>query len=284
MKSTVNHPLLNSKNVTLDLLRLDQIHPLISGNKWYKLKYNIDDALAKNKNTLLSFGGAYSNHLHALAYMGKMLSLKTIGIVRGECVKNDTLNDCEAWGMKLIFISREEYKNKSNIDFLRKIITSFSDAYIIPEGGANQWGFLGCKEILSQTDKAEYDVFCCSVGTSITFAGIIDSLPSSKIAYGFCAMKNGEYLQNTIKEYTPNSNYQLITQYHFGGFAKQNQQLLTFMKSFQSVNNIELDFVYDAKMLFGIFDLIKTTNLFENKKILAIHTGGLQGNRSLKNN
>lgn len=174
-KSKINHPLLNEKNITLDLLRLDKIHPIISGNKWYKLKYNIEDAIAKGKRTLLSFGGAYSNHLHALAYTGKILSLNTIGIVRGEKVENETLADCVAWGMKLVFINRQEYKNKSEREFIKKLENTYPDAYIIPEGGANHLGLLGCKEMLSIQDKENYDLFFCSVGTSTTFAGIIDS-------------------------------------------------------------------------------------------------------------
>ena len=262
-------------------MRLDLIHPEISGNKWFKLKHNIDFAIQNNFKSIVSFGGAYSNHLHALAFAGKQYNLKTIGIIRGEFVENETLQDCKRWGMDIHFISRETYREKYDIHFLKTVQEEFKTSYIIPEGGNNALGQKGCAEIVSPEQKEKYDLFCCSIGTGATFTGIVNSLGGEKKAMGFSAIKNGHYIANEIQQQTPFSNFELQYEYHFGGFAKLNNGLITFMQQFKSEHQIELDRVYTGKMLFGIFDLIEKNSFQEDTKILAIHTGGLQGNRTL---
>lgn len=278
--TSVHNALLNSQNCSLDILRLDQVHPEISGNKWFKLKYNIEQALNENKTGLLSFGGAYSNHLHALAFAGKEFSLETAGIIRGEKVMNDTLYDCERWGMKLHFISRNDYRQKYDTDFLNQIRARFPGYFIIPEGGNNDAGIKGCAEILNYVALNQYDVIACAVGTGATFTGMLQSaLPQQKLL-GFTAIKNGGYLSEEIGRHTRKTNWKLITDYHFGGFAKSDHTLLRFMQQFKHDNDVELDFIYTAKMMSGIFDLTEKGS-FRNCRLLTIHTGGLQGNRSL---
>jgi 1-aminocyclopropane-1-carboxylate deaminase/D-cysteine desulfhydrase-like pyridoxal-dependent ACC family enzyme len=279
--SKINTKIVQEKNIQLDLLRLDLIHPEISGNKWFKLKHNIDFVIQNNYKSIVSFGGAYSNHLHALAFAGKQYNLKTIGIIRGEVVENETLNDCKKWGMEIHFMSRETYREKYDIHFLKTVQEEFKTSYIIPEGGNNALGQKGCTEILSPKQKENYDLFCCSIGTGATFTGIVNSLGGEKKAMGFSAIKNGHYIANEIQQQTPFSNFELQYEYHFGGFAKLNDSLITFMQQFKSEQQIELDRVYTGKMLFGIFDLIEKNSFQEGTKILAIHTGGLQGNRTL---
>jgi 1-aminocyclopropane-1-carboxylate deaminase len=279
--SKINTKIVEAKNIQLDLLRLDLIHLEISGNKWFKLKYNIAFAKENKFKSIVSFGGAYSNHLHALAFAGKLFNIKTIGIIRGEVVENETLHDCKKWGMELHFVSREQYREKYELHFLETIQQEFITSYIIPEGGNNELGQKGCAEILSQEQKEKYDLFCCSIGTGATFTGIINSLKGQKKAIGFCAIKNGHYLANEIQLQTANSNFEMQYEYHFGGFAKINDHLTSFIQQFKIEQQIELDRIYTAKMMFGIFDLIEKKSIRENAKILAIHTGGLQGNRTL---
>ncbi len=279
--SSITNSLLSKKNSTLDILRLDLLHPVISGNKWFKLKYNIKTAQQLHIDTLLSFGGAYSNHLHALAYAGKEYGMKTIGIIRGEKVENQTLNDCEKWGMELCFISRSDYRLKTDEHFLADIQEKFPHAYIIPEGGNNALGVKGCTEIVDGVDIGKYDFITCSVGTGATLAGLIEASYPKHQLLGFTAVKNGEYLQSAIEQHTSQRNWKLITNYHFGGFAKKNPELVSFMMDYKMAQGIDLDFVYNAKMMFGLLDMMEQTALFNNKKILAIHTGGLQGNRSM---
>lgn len=279
--SKIHHPVLSAKGNEMDMLRLDLIHPAVSGNKWFKLKYNIEQAKAENKNTLLSFGGAYSNHLHALAYAGKLYGFQTIGMVRGESVNNKTLEDCIAWGMQINFLSREDYRNKNEDSFTASLIEKYPQAFIIPEGGNNQYGIRGCSEILEGTDLLQYDVIVCSVGTGATLSGIINASDPRNRVLGFTAVKNGGYLAAEIAKNTEHDNWQLCTDYHFGGFAGKNETLLNFMKDFYDSQSIELDFVYNAKMMYGLFDMIQQNRLPARVKILVIHTGGLQGNRSL---
>ena len=278
--STLSDKRLAEKNTHIDVLRLDLWHPEISGNKWFKLKYNLEQAQKEKKKNLLSFGGAYSNHLHALAFAGKEFSFNTVGIIRGEEVMNDTLSDCKKWGMELHFIPRNEYKDKYNSQFLEKIQSQFPHHYLIPEGGNNALGLQGCKEILKNIDISTYQFIACAVGTSTTFTGLIESAYPQHHLIGFSALKNGFYLNDEIKKNTNKLNWELNHDYHFGGFAKSNVSLLEWMKHFKKLHGIELDFIYTAKMMYGLFDMIHKDE-FKNGRLLAIHTGGLQGNRSL---
>jgi len=279
--SSIQWPCLMEQDIQLDLLRIDVLHPEISGNKWFKLKYNITYALEHNYNTLISFGGAYSNHLHALAYAGFEAGLKTIGIVRGEPVDNPTLSDCVRWGMELQFISREKYKQKKEPHYLEELQHAYPHAMLIPEGGSNDLGLKGCTEIISITDTTCYDVFACAIGTGTTFCGIANALLPHQDALGYTALKQGEYLKETFEKEISHPRWQLQTEAHCGGFGKRNQELLDFMARFQAEQHIELDVVYTGKMCLGLQKDIEQNRFRHGTKILAIHTGGLQGNRTL---
>ena len=278
--SPLQHALCDTFDIQLDLLRLDLIHPNLSGNKWFKLRHSLDHASKNNYTALLSFGGAYSNHLHALAYAGYRHSFKTIGIIRGEKIDNPTLQDCRQWGMELHFISREQYREKNEIDFLSDMQKKYPNAFIIPEGGSNALGLQGCREILQNVDASSYDTICCPIGTATTFTGIAQSLQLHQNSIGFPALKNAQYLESVIQEKIPHNRWRIEYDYHQGGFAKCNATLLQFIDSFYQANHIVLDFVYTAKMMMGIFDLISKAHFQKGQKILALHTGGLQGNQS----
>jgi 1-aminocyclopropane-1-carboxylate deaminase len=239
----------------------------------------LEEAKQKGFDTILSFGGAYSNHLHALAYAGKQEGFKTIGIIRGEEVNNPTLHDCKTWGMQLEFISRSEYQNKNDELFLKELSIKHPCAYIVPEGGSNELGIKGCEEILSAINYETYSHIACSVGTGTTLCGIVKSVYLDQEVLGFSAIKNGQYLEKEIQDKTNASNFTLLHDYHFGGFGKKNEILTEFMQEFQQQQNMELDRVYTAKMMFGIFKEIELGNIKSGSKVLAIHTGGLQGNR-----
>ena len=256
------------------------IHPYISGNKYRKLKYNLADAKQKGKNTLLTFGGAFSNHISAVASAGKEFGFKTIGIIRGEELAskidaNPTLSFAKHCGMTLKFISRNQYKHKTDADFIACLKQEFGDVYLIPEGGTNALAIKGCEEILGKADEV-FDFICCSVGTGGTISGLINAaLPHQKII-GFPALK-GDFLQEEITKFVTNKNWELNTDYHFGGYARATDELIAFINRFKSLYNIPLDPVYTGKMMYGIYDLIKKGYFPKQAKILAIHTGGLQG-------
>lgn len=268
----------NGDEVAIDILRLDQIHDTISGNKWFKLKYNLQEAEKQKADTILSFGGAYSNHLHALAYAGKLFNLRTIGIVRGEEVCNSTLDDCKLWGMELHYISRTEYRKKNETDFLNKLYRKFSNTYIIPEGGDNELGAKGCTEILNEVYLKPYEILCCPIGTGTTIKGLSKSF--SKEIFGFAPFKNASSLKKKLCSQIPNLKY--IDDYHFGGFGKTTEELLNFIEQLKNTLDIELDKIYTAKMIYGLEDLLNKKIIQRDKKILVIHTGGLQGNRSFR--
>jgi len=273
-----------SSNCTLYIKREDLIDPFVSGNKFRKLKYNISEALKINASKLLTFGGAYSNHIAATAAAGEKYGLKTIGIIRGEelgkdvektLATNETLKYAEAHGMELHFISRESYRNKEEPEFLRQLKSQFGDFYLLPEGGTNSLAVKGCEEILNEADE-DFDYICCSIGTGGTIAGIINAAKGSQQIFGFPALK-GDWLSSEIKKYTIKDNWKLITDYHFGGYGKVNSQLIGFINNFNKKHDIALDPVYTGKMLFGIIDMIENSKFPQNSRILAVHTGGLQG-------
>ena len=257
-----------------------RIHPYVSGNKYRKLKYNIEAAKSKKKTKLLTFGGAYSNHIAAVAYAGKISNLKTIGIIRGEELEskiytNPTLKFALSCGMHLKFVSREDYRNKTNAAFLEHLKSEFGDFYLIPEGGTNALAVKGCEEILTEEDTA-FDFICCSIGTGGTISGLINASKKHQKVLGFPALK-GDFLQQDIRKFAKQNNWELIGDYHFGGYGKIKPELITFINRFKADYNIPLDPIYTGKMMFGIFDLIEKGFFPEASKILAIHTGGLQG-------
>lgn len=278
------------KGISLVIKREDLIHPFVSGNKFRKLKYNLLQAKAENQSCLLTFGGAFSNHIAAVAYAGKEHGFQTIGIIRGEELgtkieSNPTLNFAQECGMQLEFISRENYRLKTEAFFLEQLGKKYGSFYLVPEGGTNALAIQGCKEILTNED-AFFDYIGCAIGTGGTISGIINSaLPHQKVL-GFPALK-GDFLQDEICNFVQNENWELITDYHFGGYGKVNAELIDFINWFFEQTQIPLDPVYTGKMVFGIVDLIKRNYFPENVKILVIHTGGLQGiqgmNLNLKN-
>ena len=290
MKSKIqNIPLINS-SVELFIKREDLIHPFVSGNKFRKLKYNLLQAKAKNETTLLTFGGAFSNHIAATAFAGKENNFKTIGIIRGEELKtkineNSTLQFAKQYEMQLEFISREEYRNKESLEFIENLKQKFGNFYLIPEGGTNQLAVKGCEETLNQDDFI-YDYICVCVGTGGTISGIINNSFSHQKILGFPALK-GDFLQKDICKFAINNNWELITNYHFGGYGKVSNELIQFMNQFYAETKISLDPIYTGKMVFGVIDLINKNYFPNNSKVLIIHTGGLQGitgmNIKLKN-
>ncbi len=275
--------LLATAQVAISVLRLDEMYPLSSGNKWYKLKYNLQQAKKEGKNTLLTFGGAYSNHIHATAAAGAQHGFKTIGVIRGERpeVLNPTLQFAEAQGMQLHFVSREEYRNKAGASFVNQLQQKFGPFYLLPEGGTNALAVRGCSEILPE--KLLCDAVVCSAGTGGTIAGLLVRLEGQKKVLGFPALKGGEFLYDAINQLTTHyqnrlyTNYQLITDYHFGGYAKVNAELVNFINEFRQKHQILLDPVYTGKLFYGLFDLIKQGFFPVHTRLLAIHTGGLQG-------
>ena len=278
-------PILTQRNVELYIKREDEIHPFVSGNKFRKLKYNLAEAKKQNKTTLLTFGGAFSNHIVATAVAGSLNGFKTIGIIRGEELANDlektlsenaTLREAHQNGMTFKFISRADYRNKEQTNFIADLSKEFGDFYLIPEGGTNQLAIKGCEEILTNQD-AIFDYICLAVGTGGTISGVINSLQVHQKCLGFPALK-GNFLEEEIKKYVNSEeNWSLQTDYHFGGYAKYNDDLIRFINTFKNQSNILLDPVYTAKMVYAVLDLIGKNHFPSKTKILAIHTGGLQG-------
>ena len=256
------------------------IHSTVSGNKYRKLKYNLQKAQSENYKGILTFGGAFSNHIAATAAAGQALNIPTVGVIRGEELAskielNSTLKYAKSCGMHLEYVSRSDYKQKNDAAYLKLLLENFKNFYVIPEGGTNALAIKGCQEILSQEDLS-FDIICCAVGTGGTIAGLINSsLPTQKII-GFPALKGG-FLNEDICKFASQSNWELWDAYHFGGYAKVDSKLITFMNHFKSTYKIPLDPVYTAKMMYGIFDAIQTGKIPKNAKVLAIHTGGLQG-------
>ena len=275
---------LEGYNVRLDIRREDLLHSHISGNKYRKLKYNLAFAKANNYKTLLTYGGAFSNHIAATAAAGKKAGLKTIGIIRGEELgrdlsrtlrENKTLAFAVSQGMKLKFVSRSTYREKDTKRFRESVLNKFEPFYEIPEGGTNALAVKGCMEILTETDH-HYDYICCPAGTGGTAAGIIEASAPHQEILVFSALK-GVFLREEIKKYTIKKNWRLLTDYHFGGYAKVNDDLIQFINSFNEKQGIPLDPIYTGKMMYGLMDLVKKGCFPENTRILAVHTGGLQG-------
>ncbi len=267
-------------NFNLVIKREDQLHPDISGNKLRKLKYNILEAKRLNKTTLLTFGGAYSNHIAAVAALGKEYGFKTIGIIRGEELvnkvsNNATLSFAKSCGMFFYFISRAEYRKKDELFFLENLKSIYGDFYLLPEGGTNEFAVKGCAEILTNKDTS-FDYVCSSVGTGGTLAGLIKASNSLQTVIGFSALK-GTFQTSYINKFTRKKNYRILDDYCFGGYAKINIELIEFINDFKNKTTVSLDPIYTGKMIFGIFDLINKGYFKENSTILAVHTGGLQG-------
>ena len=284
----VTDSLLEEKGLDVFIKREDLIHDQISGNKWRKLHYNLQEAAVKKYTTLQTFGGAYSNHIAATAAAGKQFGFQTIGLIRGEAVQplNSTLKYAVDCGMQLKYVSREDYRDKTSKEFAEKYLLDFSDCYFIPEGGTNLLAVKGCEEILSDVE-IDFDFVCCAVGTGGTISGLINSLMPHQSALGFPSLKGASFLTGEIAKYVSNSQWTINVDYHFGGYAKVNTALIDFINNFKKTHHIPLDPVYTGKMLFGLWDLIEKDYFRRGSTIIAIHTGGLQGiegmNQRIKN-
>ena len=273
--------LFDKADISLFVKREDLNHPHISGNKWWKLKYNVERAVQDGHTTLLTFGGAYSNHLYATAAVANETGLKSIGVVRGEetLPLNPTLTFVKSKGMQLHFTNRENYKKKNDAEFIQSLARDFGNFYLIPEGGTNELAVKGCEEWAHQLDEElSFDYLCLPVGTGGTMSGMVNVLSEKKIV-GFSSLKGGAFLNDEIRRWVNHNinNWRVETNYHFGGYAKVTKELSEFIAAFEAEHNIPLDPVYTAKMMFGIFDLINKKTFERGSKILALHTGGLQG-------
>jgi 1-aminocyclopropane-1-carboxylate deaminase len=270
--------LLHEARVRLSIKREDMNHPNISGNKWWKLKYNLREATRLKKDTILTFGGAYSNHIYATAAAAHEVGLESIGIIRGDEVLplNETLQFAKSCGMQLRYVSREKYREKNESYFIETLRGQFGDFYLLPEGGSNEFAVQGVAEF-TETFKTPYDYLCCSVGTGGTMAGLVRGLSGSKKIIGFSAIRGSEYLYDEVRKLEGRyANWEINGEYHYGGYAKATPDLLHFMEEFERVTGIPLDRIYTGKMMAGIFDLVRRNAFPAGATILAIHTGGLR--------
>lgn len=271
-------------HIQVTIKREDLLHAQISGNKFRKLKYNLIKARQFNQRTLLTFGGAYSNHIAAVAAAAHEFGFNSIGIIRGEELvdkidQNATLHKAQQHGMQLHFVSRADYRRKTESEFIKQLIEQYGEFYLIPEGGSNHLAVQGCAEILTTHDQQQFDYVCCAVGTGGTLAGIIESSAPSQTVLGFAALK-GDFLQAQIHQWTAKTNWRLISDYHCGGYAKTTPALLHFIQQFYQCTGIPLEPIYTGKLMFGLLDLIQRGYFAPHSRILVIHTGGLQGNLS----
>lgn len=282
-------PLFDQKQIKLFIKREDLTDEFISGNKFYKLKYNLIEAEKLGYKTLLTFGGAYSNHIHATAAAGKKYGFKTIGVIRGEehLPLNPTLSSAQENGMTIEYIDRKSYRNKYDDSLIQTLKEKFGDFYLIPEGGSNYLAIKGCAEIISSINT-DFNFVCSACGTGGTIAGLILGLDSKSFALGFSVLKGGSFLYQNIRTLLSHyqkenlNNFQINLDYHFGGYAKTTTELNNFCKSFEEHHNIPIEPIYTGKMFNGIYDLIKKNYFPANSSIVAIHTGGLQGLQGLK--
>ncbi|MBZ0178072.1 MAG: pyridoxal-phosphate dependent enzyme [Melioribacteraceae bacterium] len=279
----------NNSEVTVYLKRDDLIHLEISGNKWRKLKYNLLEAKKNGYGRLLTFGGAFSNHIYAVAAAGKIFEFKTIGIIRGEehLPLNPTLKFAVESGMELHYLKRSIYRNRNDKNFQAEIAEQFGNVYIIPEGGTNDLALDGVAEIIDEL-YVDFDYIFTPVGSGGTLAGLVYGLNGKKNVVGISSLKNGNYLNQIVgdllKKKLPVApdNWRIICDYSFGGFAKIKPILVEFVERFYSLNAIELDYIYTGKMLFAVDDMIRNNYFSKGSNVVALHTGGLQGNAGMQ--
>ncbi|MCF8262615.1 MAG: pyridoxal-phosphate dependent enzyme [Melioribacteraceae bacterium] len=282
----VNIPGIKSEKIFIK--RDDLIHPAMSGNKWRKLKYNLLEAKNLGFDTLLTFGGAFSNHIYAVASAGKIFGFKTIGIIRGEerFPLNHTLLFASKNGMELHYLNRTEYRRRNEKEFQEAIADKFGNPFLIPEGGTNELALKGVSEIFNELEN-DYNFVCTAVGSAGTVSGLISSAPQNTTVLGFPALKNGEYLSEIVaeligEEKSQRKNWELFYEYHFGGFAKINRELVDFMNEFEKINDFEIDPIYTTKMIYGVRDLIQKGKIAKGGSVLLLHTGGIQGKEGMK--
>ncbi|MDF2433534.1 MAG: 1-aminocyclopropane-carboxylate deaminase [Mucilaginibacter sp.] len=279
----IKNKLFDELGLKLYIKRDDLIHPIISGNKWRKLKYILKRAQAENKNHLVTFGGAYSNHLLATAAAAAKFGFKATGIVRGEPVNNDTLFLCHLHGMELLYADRESYRDKPLL--FEKHFANDPDAFFIDEGGGGTDGAQGCSELLDELTET-YDHIFCACGTGTTAAGIINGIQNHHLTTRFNAIpvfKNGGFIKEEIEGLlTTQANFNIHTDYHFGGYGKTTGQLIEFIKQFVASTGILIEPVYTGKMLYALYDLATKSYFKPGDRILAIHSGGIWGLLGMK--
>jgi len=274
---------LEEKNMHADVLRLDKIHPVISGNKWFKLKYYLEEAKKNNSKQILTSGGAYSNHIVAAACAAKSIGIKSTGIIRGEqpARLSHTLVHAKNYGMQLEFISRDDYRKRNEKSFNDMLSERFAGALIIPEGGAGAHGIKGSAEISGLFNSDAYSHILCAVGTGTMFAGLSSTSRVNQKTIGICVLKGMHTAYGEL--IGKNKGYHEINHdYHFGGYAKKTDGLIRFMNAFYEQTNVPTDFVYTAKLFYAAIELIKKNHFPASSRLLLIHSGGLQGNASLK--
>lgn len=277
---------LKKRNIRLSVKRDDLLHPLISGNKWRKLKYNLQQMQKSNKTQLLTFGGAFSNHIHACAGAGKLFNIKTHGIIRGPHLdnQNPTLQFAKQCEMNLHAVTRLEYKQRYDPDYLKELQTRFPDAFIIPEGGSNEFAIPGCAQLAKCLP--EHDYLVCPTGSGGTLAGLIEGSHEETQLLGIAVLKQAEYLNKEIaalsKKAAQQSNWQLLTQFHDGGYGKFTSELWQFCQTMNQQHNLPLEPIYSGKMMYALWQLIEQDYFAPGSHIMAIHTGGLQGLNGLK--
>ena len=268
-----------NNEIEVFIKRLDLIDPFISGNKLFKLKYNVDRALKEKKNMLITFGGAFSNHILATAAYAKKKNIDCLAIVRGEEYSelNPLLTLAKEYGMKFCFVSRKEYAKRNDNKYVSELARKYKKAYIVPEGGNNKLGVLGAEEILEKQDKT-FDYIICPIGTGATISGIVNSSKSTQKIIGINCINEIKDLNNNISQKTNKNNWKIINEFNFGGFAKFDNVLTKYLKKFKSNNKITLDLNYTTKMFFGFEELINRRYFQRKSKVLLIHTGGIYGN------
>ena len=281
----IHDKIISEKELSIDVIRLDKIHPVVSGNKLFKLHYFLEKAALLKHHTVVTYGGAYSNHLCATAYVCNLSGLKSIGIVRGEKFPqlSHTLRFCKDNGMELIFNSRHLYSQKSHTDYYKTIEKDFGECSVIPEGGFHELGAIGAATILNTFDSIKYDYIICDIGTATTIAGILSAATASQKIIGVPVLKGMTDIYQRINRLvqTNTNHLTLLDNYHFGGYAKKTNELISFMNKLYRQNQVPTDFVYTGKQLFAIFDTAKNNFFKKGSKIACLHTGGLQGNLSL---
>lgn len=276
-------PWLSDYGIELYLRREDLLFPELSGNKYRKLKLNLEAAKNLGFSRLLTFGGAFSNHIHATAAAGKLFGFETVGFIRGEELGqkelNPTLQDARENGMQLVFLSRSQYDRRDSEAFRIELLESYGPGYIIPEGGTNAYAISGCAEILQPEDE-RFGLICCAVGTGGTLAGLVRSSGRHQRVWGYMTLK-GAGFRGQLEDLIPEVNWELVDRFHFGGYARVTHELIAFINAFRMETGVALDPVYTGKLLYGILQDIRNSKIPSKTKILAIHTGGLQGIRGM---
>lgn len=280
----INHSILVENKVSLFVKRDDLTHPLINGNKWRKLKYNLAHAKENNINQLISFSGPFSNHLFALASASRLFNFDTEVIVRGPELDADNpcLKFAAACGVKLTPVNRLTYKRRYDLNYLAELQQSKPKSLIIPEGGSNQLALKGMIELAQSLPKI--DEVWCATGSGGTLAGLIEGLPETTKIRGVAVLKQADYLNETIKQLSPKAqqqnNWRLLTDFHYGGYGKFSEELWHFCQNLR--DQLPLEPIYTGKLFFTLFKLIEQGHFAAGSKIMAIHTGGLQGLSGLK--